>query len=93
MRRQPRRRAAELERGTGDADEVKIRLMHKFYIGQAVEYRPPRGTSAPRGAYVVTAKLPERDGQFEYRIRSAFEEHERIAHESELRALDDRALG
>jgi hypothetical protein len=63
--------------------------MHKFDLGQAVEYHPPRGTSAPRGADVVTAKLPERDGQFEYRIRSAFEEHERIAHESELRALGD----
>ena len=24
---------------------------------------------APRGKYVVTANLPERDGQFEYRIK------------------------
>jgi hypothetical protein len=63
--------------------------MHKFYLGQAVEYRPPRGISAPRGAYVVTAKLPERDGQFEYRVRSAFEEHERMARESELQALGE----
>jgi hypothetical protein len=82
-------RAAELERGTGDADEVQIRLMHKFHLGQAVEYRTPRGVSAPRGAYVVTAKLPERDGPFKYRIRSAIEEHERIARESELEALGE----
>jgi hypothetical protein len=66
--------------------------MHKFYLGQAVEYHPPNGTSAPRGAHVVTAKLPERDGQFEYRIRSAFEEHERMARESELRAFADGKL-
>jgi hypothetical protein len=61
--------------------------MHKFHLGQAVEYRPRGGTWAPRGAYVVTAKLPERDGQFEYRIRSALEEHERMVRESELQVM------
>jgi hypothetical protein len=63
--------------------------MHKFYRGQTVEYYPPRGISAPRGAYLVTAKLQEQEGQLEYRIRSAFEEHERMARESELEALGD----
>ena len=67
--------------------------MYKFYLGQQVRYFPPRGTYAPRGAYVVTATLPEREGDFEYRIRHVKEEHERMARESELRALDDRALG
>ena len=42
---------------------------------------------APRGAYVVTAKLPEREGEFEYRIRHMSEQHERMARESELWAL------
>ena len=63
--------------------------MHKFHLGQAVEYHVPRGIDAPRGAYIVTAKLPERDGEFEYRIRSAMEQHERMARESELRAIGD----
>jgi hypothetical protein len=36
----------------------------------------------------VAAKLPERDGEFEYRIRSALEEYER-KRESELRSLAD----
>jgi hypothetical protein len=63
--------------------------MHKFHLGQAFEYNPPRGNYAPRGAYIVTAKLPERDGEFEYRIRSALEKHERMARESELRAFGD----
>jgi hypothetical protein len=69
--------------------------MHKFHLGQAVEYRAARGLYAASGAYVVTPKLPERDGQFEYHIRSASEAHERIAREGELTAIaaDDSALG
>jgi hypothetical protein len=38
----------------------------------------------------VTVKLPERDGQLEYRIRSPKETHERIAQESDLRALPEK---
>lgn len=60
---------------------------HKFHLGQPVEFNPPRGIYAPRGVYVVTAKLPERDGVFEYRVRSASEEHERMALENELSAV------
>ena len=67
---------------------------HKFHLGQPVEFNPPRGIYAPRGAYVVTAKLPERDGVFEYRVRSASEEHERTALENELSAVvvEDKPL-
>jgi hypothetical protein len=57
-------------------------MPHKFKIGQAVEYRASRG---PVGTYLVTARLPERGGEFEYRIRSLEEPHERTARESELR--------
>jgi hypothetical protein len=60
--------------------------MHKFHLGQIVEYRPPRGIDSPRGPYIVTAKLPERDGQFEYHIRSASEQNERLVRENDLRA-------
>ena len=41
---------------------------------------PPTGTSA----CVVTKKLPERDGEFEYRVKSANELHERVVREGEL---------
>ena len=60
---------------------------HKFRIGQIVTYRPAmRGRDAPTGAYMIVARLPQsEDGQFEYRIRNLNEEHERVAHESELR--------
>jgi len=60
---------------------------HKFHIGQAVEFNPPRGIFAPRGPYVVTAKLPGVDGVFEYRIRAPGEMHERMAREKELSAI------
>jgi hypothetical protein len=50
-------------------------MSHKFIIGQAVGYTPPRGRYAPPGIYLVTAKLPERDGEFEYHIRHASELH------------------
>jgi hypothetical protein len=59
-------------------------VFHKFKIGQQVEYFPPRGNYAPRGMYLVTRLLPEKDGEFEYLIRHAREAHERIAKESEL---------
>lgn len=60
---------------------------HKFHLGQTVTYRPPREIFASQGAYIVTAKLPERDGTFEYRIRSVNENHERAVRESELTPL------
>jgi hypothetical protein len=65
--------------------KASAEVFHKFKIGQQVEYSPPRGNYAPRGTYLVTKLLPERDGEFEYFIRSTQEAHERIAKESELR--------
>jgi hypothetical protein len=34
---------------------------------------------------MVTVALPERDGEYQYRIKSIVEPHERAARESELR--------
>lgn len=64
--------------------------MHKFDLGQTVVYR---ARFAPPGACVVTAKLPERNGEYEYHIRNAAEKNERMVRESELSAIDDKALG
>ncbi len=61
--------------------------MHKFYVGHAVAYRAARGLYAAAGAYVVRAKLPERDGEYEYRIRNLAEAHERMARESQLEVM------
>jgi len=58
---------------------------HKYRIGQFVAYRTP-GVDAPRGDYVIIARLPQRDdGEFEYRIKHSHELHQRNAKERELR--------
>jgi hypothetical protein len=41
----------------------------------------------PRGAYKITKLLPERDGELQYGIKNAAEDHERVVGESELAAL------
>jgi hypothetical protein len=60
--------------------------MHKFHVGQLVQFNPHRAerTSAPSGAYEVTKKLPHNGHEYEYRIKSVREEHERSARESQL---------
>jgi hypothetical protein len=55
---------------------------HKFHIGQTVFVSP--SVNIPGGAYVVTKRLPERNGEFEYRVKSVNEPHERVVRESEM---------
>jgi hypothetical protein len=64
-------------------------MSHKFHIGRLMEFWPKKGApiSAARGAYEILKQLPERDGELQYRIKSAVEAHEHIALESELGAL------
>jgi hypothetical protein len=58
---------------------------NKFKLGPTVFLQPTTfNRDAARGAYEVTKQLPERDGQFEYRIKSSREPHERVLRESEL---------
>ena len=57
---------------------------HKFHIGQTVFLAPFNSLKIPGGAYVVTKKLPERDGEFAYRVKSGNEPHERVVREGEL---------
>ena len=64
-------------------------IMHKFYLGQAVTYYPPHGAYVPSGTWIVTAKLPERNGECYYRVRHASERHERVVREGELSAIAD----
>jgi hypothetical protein len=59
----------------------------KFKIGQVVYFRPKRTSmplSAPPGPYQIMRLLPATQGEFQYVIRSANEDHERVAEESEL---------
>jgi hypothetical protein len=60
---------------------------HKFKIGQTVILESNLlNRGAARGAYKVTRRLPESNGQFEYQIKHSSEPHERIAKENELSA-------
>jgi hypothetical protein len=59
---------------------------HKFHIGQIVQPRL-QSRSMPAGSYKVTRRMPDRAGEFEYRIKSMKELHERVVSESELIAV------
>ena len=57
---------------------------HKFRIGETVMVKPAFSRNVPGGAYEVTKRLPHNGREFEYRVKSASEEHERVVRESEL---------
>jgi hypothetical protein len=58
---------------------------HRFAVGKLVRITgvtPPR--DAAWGPYEVLAQLPEREGELQYRIKSAGEPYQRIMNEYEL---------
>ncbi|HEY8268845.1 MAG TPA: hypothetical protein VIG34_09320 [Xanthobacteraceae bacterium] len=60
--------------------------LHRYAIGDAVRFTPARSdrSSAPSGSYQITQLLPEEQGGYQYRIKSAHDAHERIVLESQL---------
>jgi len=58
---------------------------HKFRIGQLVQVTPAISRNIPGGTYEIVKQLPESHGEFEYRVKSINEPHERIVRESALR--------
>jgi len=61
---------------------------HKFKVGQSVRFTPGKMTAPVGGqVYTIVRALPAEDGEYHYRIKSAYEPYERIARESELSAL------
>ena len=58
---------------------------HKFKLGLSVFLQHTNlNRGAASGTYEVTRQLPERNGEFEYQIKSAGEPHARVVRESEL---------
>jgi len=58
---------------------------HRFAIGKMVQLSkgvPLRNAVA--GPYEVLSQLPEREGEFQYRIKSAREPYQRIMKEGDL---------
>jgi hypothetical protein len=45
---------------------------YKFKIGETVFLKPSCGLNLPGGPFIVIKKLPEHDGEFEYRVRSSY---------------------
>jgi hypothetical protein len=57
---------------------------HKYSIGQVVQLIPLISRNVLGGSFEITKQLPESSGEFEYRIKSMNERHERVVRESEL---------
>lgn len=57
---------------------------HKFKAGQTVILSPAIARNMSGGMYQITKELPKRDGEYEYRIKSINEPHERVMREIEL---------
>ena len=64
--------------------EVEELMLHKCKIGEIVTIRPALSRNVPGGVHEVTKQLPHNGREFEYRIKSVNELHERVAGESEL---------
>ncbi len=63
-------------------------LLHKFAVGQSVEFVPGRfDGSAPSGTYTVVRLLPNDGSDREYRVKNVRDGHERVVRESQLRRL------
>lgn len=57
----------------------------KFKIGQSVSFASgPMGRSPANRTYKVTQLLPPEGGDYQYRIKSTAEPHERVVKESQL---------
>jgi hypothetical protein len=80
------------ERGTNRRESFTMRELHEhklsthsFMTGNVVRLSkrfPPR--NAAPGPYKVVAQLPERGGQFQYRVKSVCEPFYRTVTENEL---------
>ena len=60
-----------------------------FISAKSCFLNPPVTVTSPGGAYIITKKLPERDGEPEYRVKSVNEPYERVVSESQVRLAGD----
>jgi len=65
---------------------LRVTGRHAFAIGNKVRLAvAPSLSNARPGPYTIVALLPERDGVFQYRIKSDGEPYQRIVKEDQLR--------
>ena len=72
---------------TADTPERWFR-MHKFKLGQSVHFSASKIERGAAGIYRIVAHLPDEHGEFQYRIKSTTSPQERVALESQLRAVE-----
>ena len=71
-----------MEMVEGSVDE------HKFKVGQSVSYASgPFGRAGNNGVYTIMQLLPLEGDDYQYRIKSDDEPHERVVKESQLSRL------
>lgn len=59
--------------------------LHKFKIGQVVEFLPrSRDSNIPRGQYKIQRLLPSDSGALQYRVKHATDGHERVVMETQI---------
>lgn len=58
--------------------------LHKFKVGQSVQFVASALHPKPLGAFTVTRQMPGERGMLQYRVKSVMDGHERMVMESEL---------
>jgi hypothetical protein len=67
------------------AEQEVALSVHKFKVGQTVDFSPGRGTmSSGSRLYKIVKLLPSEGGQLLYRIKGSSEPFERVAREMDL---------
>ena len=81
--------ATKVLRNATDGVFAMIIRTHRFKVGQTVHYTSgPYRSSWRGGVFKIMQLLPPQGGDYQYRIKSADEPHDRVVKESEL----DRAM-
>jgi hypothetical protein len=64
---------------------VHTGMGHRFAVGSTVQLSSlVLSRNTVQGPYEVLAQLPQRDGEFQYRIKSSREPYQRIVRQDEL---------
>jgi hypothetical protein len=64
--------------------EVSLPSVHKFKVGEIVNYSPIENPHARRGQYKIVRLMPPEGRDFQYRVQSVSSSDERVVRESEL---------
>jgi hypothetical protein len=66
---------------------------HKYSVGQKVSFNPGGGGQAHLGgSYTVLRQLPSENREWQYRVKSDRDSHERIVAESQLTGASATSL-